>query len=481
MNAHAIKEPLTRLLVHIPLADRPIIGHAYHLANASHEGQNRDAGQPFITHPIGVALILASELGFARDAEMMAAALLHDAVEDSALSFEDIEPNFGKTIAALVIGVTKVSGAKHNREARRAATLQHLFSAAHQDPRVLILKLADRVHNMRSIHGIKESKRRRRIAQETADVYAPLSHFLGMSRIRRELEDRSLRCLDPRLYDRIESDLSDDPPEHIFEFQDALCQALQKRNIRTRVRLFSKSYSSIARKIHVSNQAPHDIYDRFALEIIVSSRDLCYLALGVLHAHFPPVMERIKDFIALPKRNGYQALHTNVNYRGKRYEIHIQTPAMHRMGELGVATLRGDKQHEERRMRWLHELADWHDVNAPAQHLFDELKRLLFTREIVTFTPKGDPIVLPEDATVVDFAFALHTDLGMRCKGGRINGSRAFPFSHLNWGDTVEIETVPTQHPKKHWLRQVKTYRAQRLIRRYLKTETPPPDTTPSE
>jgi GTP pyrophosphokinase len=475
MSARAIKEPLDRLLLHIPQTDRPIIGHAYHLANASHEGQSRDAGQPFITHPIGVALILASELGFARDAEMMAAALLHDAVEDSALTFEDLEPTFGKTIVALISGVTKVSGAKHNREARRTATLQHLFSAAHQDPRVLILKLADRVHNMRSIHGIKESKRRRRIAQETADVYAPLSHFLGMGRIRRELEDRSLRCLEPRIYDRIEADLSNDPPQHMIQFQNTVQQALNKQKLRASVRLFHKSYSSIYRKMQDINQGPRDVYDRFALEIIVSSRDNCYRALGILHAHFPPVMDRIKDFIALHKRNGYQALHTHVNHRGKRYEVHIQTPSMHRMGELGVATLRGDKHNEERRMRWLHELSDWNDVTAPSHLLLEELKRLLFTREIVTFTPKGHPIVLPEDATLVDFAFAVHTDLGMRCKGGRINGSRAFPFSHLHWGDTVEIETVPTQYPKKHWIRQVKTFRAQRLIRRYLKMEAPPP------
>lgn len=477
MNTRDIKEPLTRLLLHIPPADRPIIGQAYYFASASHEGKNRDAGQPFITHPIGVALILASELGFARDAEMMAAALLHDAVEDSALTLEDIEPTFGKTIAALVSGVTKVSGAKHNREARRAATLQHLFSAARQDPRVFILKLADRVHNMRSIHGIKEISRRQRIALETADVYAPLSHFLGMGRIRRELEDRSLRCLEPRIYERIAVDLSGDLSDHVFEFQEALRRALAARRIRASVRIFTKSYSSIYRKMQSTSLPPQEIYNRFAIEITVAFRDTCYLALGTLHAHFPPVMERIKDFIALPKRNHYQALHTHVHYRGKRYEVHIRTSAMRRMAELGVTTLRGDKQGEDRRMRWLQQLADWHDASAPSHQLLDELKSLLFTREIVTFTPKGDPIVLPEGATVVDFAFAVHTDLGLHCKSGRINGARAFPFFRLKWGDAVEVITSPAQHPKRHWLRQVKTYRARRLIRRYLNSASDPQGT----
>jgi guanosine-3',5'-bis(diphosphate) 3'-pyrophosphohydrolase len=479
-NPASIKEPLLRLLVQIPQADHPTIGHAYHLANASHEGQNRDAGQPFITHPIGVALILATELGFARDTAMMTAALLHDAVEDSALTLEDIEPMFDKTICDLVSGVTKVaSGVRHNREARRTATLQHLFTAAHRDPRVLILKLADRVHNMRSIDGIKESKRRRRIAQETIDVYAPLSHFLGMSRIKRELEDRSLRCLEPKSFDRIETDLKDDPPQHICEFRDCVYDTLTQKSIRTSVRLFTKSQSSIYRKMQKNNLAPKDITDRFAIEVIVSSQDICYLTLGTLHAKYPPVMDRIKDFIALPKRNGYQALHTHIHDKGKRYEVHIQTPSMHRMGELGVATLRGDEEHEERRMKWLHDLADWHDQAGSSKQLLNELKQLLFTREIVTFTPKGDPIVLPESATVVDFAFAVHSDLGLHCKGGRINGVRAFPFSSLNWGDSVEIDTSPTQHPKRHWLRQAKTFRARRTIRRYLKTESDEnPDST---
>jgi GTP pyrophosphokinase len=479
-NPSSIKEPLSHLLVQIPKADHPVIGHAYHLANASHEGQNRDAGQPFITHPIGVALILATELGFARDTEMMTAALLHDSVEDSALTLEDIEPMFGKSICDLVSGVTKVtSGVKHNREARRAATLQHLFTAAHQDPRVLVLKLADRVHNMRSLDGIKESIRRRRIAQETADVYAPLSHFLGMSRIRRELEDRSLRCLEPKIVEQIETDLREDPPQHIRTFREDVNDALAEKSVRASVRLFSKSQSSIYRKMQRTDLGPRDISDRFAIEVIVSSRDLCYVTLGTLHTKFAPVTDRIRDFIALPKRNGYTAIHTQVLFEGRRYEVHIQTPSMHRMGELGVAALRGDAAHEEQRMKWLHDLADWHDQTGSSKQLLNELKQLLFTSEIVAFTPEGDPIVLPESATVVDFAFAVHSDLGLHCRGGRINGVRAFPFSSLNWGDSVEVATSPTQHPKRHWLRQARTFRARRAIRRYLKTESDEPTDLP--
>ena len=473
----AIREPLQELLVKIPQRNWPLIGQAYHLANASHEGQDRDAGQPFITHPIGVALILASELGFDRDAEMMAAALLHDAVEDSALALEDIEPTFGETVANLVSGVTKVAGSSASREARRIATLQHLFTAARQDPRVLILKLADRVHNMRSLDGISELSRRQRIAQETADVYAPLSHFLGMARIRRELEDRSLHCLEPEIINQIQSEFTAEPPEHVQKFRTSVGDLLTQNNVRTSVRLHAKSLSSIYRKMQ--NRPLNEIYDRYAIEVIVSRRRTCYLALGILHEKFLPVLERFKDFIALPKRNGYQALHTSVHFQGHRYELHIKTPAMHRLGEFGVASLRGDAQHEERRLRWLHDFADWHDRAAASHHLMSELKRILFTREIVALTPKGDPFILPEGATVVDFAFAVHTDLGLHCKGGRINDVRAYPFSKLAWGDTVDIETDPTQHPKKGWVSRVKTYRARRLIQRYLNNETTNQPVTP--
>ena len=470
----AIKEPLKKLLACVPQAGHPLLGQAYHLASASHEGQNREAGQPYITHPISVALILASELRFSRDVEMIVAALLHDAVEDSALSLEDIAPTFGPVVTGLVEGVTKVDGAhSRSRSARRAATLQRLFAAARKDPRVLILKLADRVHNMRSLEGIKETHRRERIAQETADVYAPLSYFLGMGRIHRELEDRSLQCLESRVYTRLAKVLNSDPPEAFCTFREEIEKALREQGIRARVRLQSKSLASIHRKILGSSLPILEIDDRYALEVIVSSRDACYRALGVIHNRFIPTMEQFKDFIALPKRNGYQALHTHLIDGGTQFEIHIQTPSMHRMGELGVATLRGDALREERRRRWLHELADWHEQAASSRQLMEELKRILFVREIAVFTPQGDPIILPEGATLVDFAFAVHTDLGLHCTGGIVNGRRATPFSALNWGDTVNIETVVAQHPKRHWLRYVKTYRARRLINRHLSRSEP--------
>ncbi len=464
----AIREPLEKLLSCVPQAAHPLVGEAYHLANASHEGQNRDEGQPYITHPIGVALILASELGFFRDVEMVVAALLHDAVEDSALSLDDITPTFGSVITTLINGVTKVDGAHtRSRSARRTATLQRLFTAAREDPRVLILKLADRVHNMRSIEGLKDLKRRQRIAQETSDVYAPLSHLLGMGRMRRELEDRSLGCLEPEAYDQLTDVLGAGPPKPILDFQDEMKKAILDHGIRTRVRLHTKSLASIYRKITKSGLSIVNVYDRYAVEILVSNRDACYRTLGVIHDRFAPMVEAFKDFLALPKRNGYQALHTTVLEGGMRFEIHIQTPSMHRLGELGIATLRGEALQEERR-RWLEELSEWQEHAGPAERFVDEIKRILFVQEIAVFTPQGDPIVLPEGATLVDFAFGVHTDLGLHCVGGRVNGKSATPFSVLNWGDTVEIKTSKTQRPKRHWLRYVKTYRARRLIRRYL-------------
>ena len=464
-----IKEPLGRLLGLVPQSHRPLVGQAYHLASASHEGQDRDTGQPFIIHPVGVALILASELGFARDAEMMVAALLHDAVEDSALSMEDITPTFGEVIGTLVRGVTKADGVHvRSRSARRAAALQRLFTSARQDPRVLILKLADRVNNMRSIDGIKERKRRRRIAQETADVYAPLAHLLGMDRIRRELDDRSLGCLEPSVYRKLNRAMEADGAEPFDSFRNETDRIMVEARIRHRIRLHAKSLASLRRKTAGSEVGVSDVYDRYAVGIMVSNRDACYRTLGAVHGRFVPLMDRFKDFIALPKRNGYQALHTTVMDRGARFEVHIQTPLMYRMGELGVATLRGDALQEERRRRWLRDLAEWHEHAGPSERFLDEMKRILFVQEMATFTPKGDPIVLPESATLMDFAFAVHTDLGLHCTGGRVNNRPASPFSILNWGDTVEIETSAAQHPAGHWLRYVKTYRARRLIRRHI-------------
>jgi guanosine-3',5'-bis(diphosphate) 3'-pyrophosphohydrolase len=471
----SIKEPLAKLLAQVPQVNHPLIGQAYHLANASHEGQHRDEGQPFITHPIAVALILASELGFARDTDMISAALLHDAAEDSVLTpDEDILPTFGARVTELVKGVTKVDEpGTRSRSARRSATLQRLFTAARRDPRVLILKLADRMHNMRSIAGIKEAKRQHRIAQETIDVYAPLSRLLGMDRIRRELEDRSFGCLHPRVYDQLVRLMQDGPPQSYLDFQTGMRDIFADHGIRTRTRLQTKTLRSIYRKTTGTRSGgtplPVDsVHDRYTVIVIASNRYACYRTLGIIHHRFTPLVDGIKDFIASPKRNGYQALQTTVIDKGQRFEVVIQTPSMYRMGELGVATLRGGEFQEERRTRWLQELAEWHEHGGSGVQFLDEVKRMLFVHEMAVFTPNGDPIILPEGATLTDFAFAVHTDLGLHCTGGRINGKPASRFSVLNWGDTIEIETAPHQQLKRNWLRYVKTYRARRLIRRHI-------------
>lgn len=468
-----VRDPLRRLLARVPQSDHPTVGQAYHIAFASHEGQHRDTGQPFIIHPIAVALLLASEMGFSRDTEMMTAALLHDAVEDSALDIEDIAPTFGRAVATLVRGVTKAEASHaRNRSTRRAATLQKLFAAAREDPRVLILKLADRVHNMRSIGGIEDPSRRARIARETVELYAPISHLLGMGRTTRELQNASFGCLEPDAVVGISSELDLGPPASFCNFADAVTDRLRQQDIRSRTRLQAKSLRSIHNKM-IAAQAPmSNVYDRYAVEVLVSSRDACYRSLGTIHGHFAPVMESVKDFIALPKRNRYQALHTTVLHAGHRFEVHIQTPAMHRMGELGVAVLKGDRIQEASRRRWLEELSDWHDHDVPSHHLLDELHRILFIKEIVTFTPEGDAIVLPDGATVLDFAFAVHTDLGTRCHAASVNGKPSSPFAVLSWGDTVEIETNDNKRPRQHWLRHIKSYRARRFVKHYLhKTE----------
>jgi GTP pyrophosphokinase len=468
-----IKAPLRKLLARVPPESHPIVGQAYHIAFASHEGQRRDAGQPFIIHPIDVAVLLASELGFSRDAEMMTAALLHDAVEDSALDFADIEPAFGSGVATLVRGVTKTEDVRaKNRSARRNATLQKLFSAAQEDPRVLILKLADRVHNMRSIDGIADPVRRERIAQETVDVYIPIAHLLGMRRTRRELENQSLSCMRPDIHAELTQRLSTGPSPHYGIFAQKIIDVLHTEDVRVRTRIQPKSMWSMSRKLERQNVPLVNIYNRHAIEVIVSSRDTCYRALGILHGQFPPVMETIKDFIALPKRNRYQALHTTVLDGGNRYEVHIQTPAMHRVGELGVAALKGNKAAEESRRKWLTELSDWHDHDTPSHHLLDDLKRILFVREIAAFTPEDEPYILPEGSTALDFAFAVHSDLGLHCSGAIVNGKSESPFATLKWGDTVHIETDSSREPKPHWLRNLKSYHARKAVKRYLHIST---------
>ena len=431
-----IRDPLRKLLARVPPESHPIVGEAYHIAFASHEGQHRDAGQPFIIHPIAVAVLLASELGFSRDAEMMTAALLHDAVEDSALDIEDIDPTFGKPVATLVRGVTKAEGVKaKNRAARRNATLQKLFSAARDDPRVLILKLADRVHNMRSIDGIKDPTRRKRIAQETVDVYIPIAHLLGMRRTRRELENQSLSCIEPEVHAELTQRLSTGPSSHYHEFVDKISRLLRGADIRARTRIQSKSMWSMHRKLERLNVPLSSVFNRHAIEVIVSSRDACYRSLGLLHAQFPPVME---------------------------------TPAMHRIGELGLAALKGNRLADESRRKWLEELSDWHDHDTPSHHLLEDLKRILFVREIAAFTPEDEPIILPEGATVRDFAFAVHSDLGLRCSGAIVNGKPVSPITPLKWGDTVHIETNLDREPKPGWLRNLKSYHARKVLKRYL-------------
>lgn len=464
-----IKGPLRKLLARIPPESHPIVGQAYHIAFASHEGQHRDAGQPFIIHPIAVAVLLASELGFSRDADMMTAALLHDAVEDSALDLEDIDPTFGTAVATLVRGVTKAEDVTaKNRAARRNATLQKLFSAAREDPRVLILKLADRVHNLRSIDGIEDPVRRERIAQETVDVYIPIAHLLGMSRTRRELENQSMSCILPEIHAELTQRLSTGPSPHYGEFVDKVNRLLRGAGIRVRTRIQSKSLWSMQRKIERLNVPLSNIYDRHAVEVIVSSRDACYRSLGLVHGQFAPVLESIKDFIALPKRNRYQALHTTVLDAGNRYEVHIQTPAMHRVGEIGVAALKGNRLAEESRRRWLEELSDWHDQDTPSHHLLEDLKRILFVREIAVFTPEDEPIILPEGSTALDFAFAVHSDLGLHCSSAIVNGKPVSPFAVLKWGDTVHIETDESREPKPYWLRNLKSYHARKVVKRHL-------------
>ncbi len=404
--------------------DTTLIEHAFDMARDAHREQVRRSGEPYITHPVGVALVLA-DLGL--DDVTIAAALLHDAVEDTTVTSADIERELGADVATIVDGVTKLDRLQFDsKEAQQAATLRKMLVAMAKDIRVLLIKLADRLHNMRTIASLPEFKQRR-IAQETLDIYAPLAHRLGIADMKWQLEDTSFAVLYPLRYAEIEQMVATQAPER-EEFLDTVLTDLRARleelHIEADVKGRPKHYWSIYEKMITRGKQFDDVQDLVGVRVVVESVKDCYAALGSIHAMWKPVQGRFKDYIAMPKFNLYQSLHTTVvGPSGKAVEVQIRTQEMHRRAEFGVAAHWGYKEREPAEdLLWLQRMVDWQQETSDPGEFMEALKIDLEYDEVFVFTPKGKVITLAAGATPVDFAYAIHTDVGHRCIGARVNG-----------------------------------------------------------
>ena len=475
-----VLEPLVRTIrTSHPKADTKLVVRAYEVAEQMHGDQRRRSGDPYITHPLAVTTILA-ELGM--DPTTLVAALLHDTVEDTPYTLEDVREEFGEDVAHLVDGVTKLDKIKYG-EAAEAETIRKMVVAMARDPRVLVIKLADRLHNMRTLRYLKQEKQER-IATTTLEIFAPLAHRLGMNTIKWELEDLAFATLYPKRYDEIVRLVADRAPSRdtqLAEVVDRVNADLRSAKIKASVTGRPKHYYSIYQKMIVRGRDFTDIYDLVGIRILVDDVRDCYAVLGTIHALWSPVPGRFKDFIAMPKFNMYQSLHTSViGPEGKPVELQIRTFEMHRRAEYGIAAhwkykegvaettpVKGDD------MAWLRQLLDWQKESADPDDFLDSLRFDLHSAEVFVFTPKGDVVSLPSGATPVDFAYGVHTEVGHRCIGARVNGRLVPLESTLDNGDVVEIFTskAETAHPSQDWLQFVRSPRARNKIRQWFAKE----------
>ncbi len=458
-----------------PRADTALLVQAYEVADRAHEGQLRSSGEAYISHPLAVATVLA---GLGLDDVTCAAALLHDAVEDTIVTLEDIEAEFGSTIAAIVDGVTKLDRLQFDsKEAQQAATIRKMLVAIAQDPRVLLIKLADRLHNMRTIASLPEWKQRR-IAQETLDIYAPLAHRFGIQDIKWQLEDLAFATLHPRRYAEIEQMVATRAPERDLYLAQVIGQVeerLAAARIEGQVTGRPKHLYSIYEKMVVKGKEFDEIYDLLGVRILVDSVKDCWAVLGAIHGAWTPVQGRFKDYVNTPKFNLYQSLHTTVvGPQGKPLEVQIRTWEMHSRAERGIAAHWGYKEQASAAdVAWLQRIVDWSSESTDPAEFLETLKLDLETDEVFVFTPKGDVITLPAGATPIDFAYTIHTEIGHRCIGARVNGRLVPLDSKLVSGDSVEIFTskVESAGPSRDWLKIAATPRARAKIRQWFSRE----------
>ena len=453
-----------------------LVERAYEFARDAHKDQLRMNGDPYFIHCLEVGKILAE---LEMDYITVAAGLLHDVVEDTGVTLEEVSEKFSPEIAQLVDGVTKIGGLHfHSLEEKQAENFRKMIFSMVQDIRVIMIKFADRLHNMRTIEYLPEVKQRR-IALETREIYAPLAHRLGIARIKWELEDLAFKVLNPREYEELSSKIQERREEreaYIRRLAGPIKRELKKANIQAQISGRPKHLYSIYRKM-VTRQKPfEEIYDLFALRILVNRIDECYFALGVVHTLYTPIHERFKDYIATPKSNMYQSLHTTViGPEGRMVEIQIRTYDMHKTAESGIAAhwryKEGKTEEDEfdKQLMFLRQVLDWQRDSGDPKEFMEDLKISLFQDEIFVFTPKGDLIKLPRGSTPVDFAFAVHTDVGLHCIGAKVNG-RIVPLNtRLHSGDSVEIITSAKQTPNPDWIKFVKTSKARSKIKRWIK------------
>jgi len=467
---------LQRIRRYDQTADIALLRKAFEYSFNAHGDQLRISGKPYFEHPLEVVKILT---GLKMDWETIAAGVLHDVVEDTKSSIEDIKREFGNNIAQLVDGVTKISELKLlGTEDQQAENFRKMLLSMVKDIRVILIKFADRLHNMRTIEFLPEEKRKR-IALETRDVYAPLAHRLGLARIKSELEDLSLKNLEPEIYKDLVNRIQSTKRERenaIRRITSPVRKALADANVRARFEGRAKDFFSIYNKINKRGVPFEEIHDLLAIRIIVETLEDCYHALGIVHSLYNPLHERFKDYIATPKSNGYQSIHTTVmGPEGKKFEIQIRTEQMHRTAEEGIAAhwkYKEGKSREDdfdKHLVWLRQVLDFDDQEPDKSSFMEHLKINLFQDEVFVFTPKGDLHRLPLHSTTVDFAFNVHTDVGLHCLAAKVNG-RIVPLSHeLKNGDTVEIITSTSQRPNEDWLKFVNSSKARSKIKKWLR------------
>jgi GTP pyrophosphokinase len=457
-----------------PNDDLEIVRRAYEFSLSNHSGQTRATGEPYLVHPLEVAIILAE---MRLDNVSIAAGLLHDSVEDTAVTIEQIQEKFGEQVAHIVDGVTKISRIDFaSREEAQAENVRKMMLAMVDDIRVVLIKLADRLHNMRTLQALS-SDRQVKIAKETLEIYAPLAHRLGMGKVRGELEDLAFPYVDPvgykQAYETVEAKRLEG--ESLLAKMEARIRTkLKENNITARVDWRIKRLYSIYQKLQRQKIAVEQIYDLLALRIITNSVNDCYAVLGIIHNAWRPVPGRIKDFIAMPRPNLYQSLHTTViTEDGHPFEVQIRTAEMHKMAEEGIAAHWKYKDgpitaRDEQRLSWLRQVVEWQREMSDPSEFLSTLKIDLYPEEVYTFTPKGKVVILPRDATPIDFAYAIHTEVGERCVGAKVNG-RIVPLRYkMRSGEIVEILTQAGHAPSRDWLSIVKSSRARQKIKHWL-------------
>ena len=474
-----IFEITEQVATYAPKADIDLINRAYVFAAHAHAGQMRNSGEPYITHPLAVADILAS-LGM--DASTVVTGLLHDTVEDTSVTLDDVTHHFGEDVARLVDGVTKIGQIHFNsKEQKQAENFRKMILATAKDLRVLIVKLADRLHNMRTL-GFMSDRKRKVIAEETIQIYAPLAHRLGIHWIKQEMEDLGFSYTEADAYHDLLGEMAGrlEGLNHTRERLESIIQeALQRQGLKARVQGRMKHLYSIYEKIQRKHVDFDEIFDLVAFRVIVDDMQTCYQALGVVHSLYRPVPGRFKDYIALPKPNGYQSLHTTViGPENFRIEVQVRTEAMHSYAEDGVAAHWAYKEGGEageagegESFKWLKQLTELlHDAENPSEFL-ENVRLDLFVQEVYVFSRDGDIFPLPRGARPLDFAYAVHTDIGHHCIGVRINGEMADFSTRLRNGDSIEIMTSPDQSPSRQWLQYVKTPRARHSIRQWFRRQ----------